>query len=134
MKKLSEILQLVVCLIICAAMAACGARGSDSVTLTQKDAGTTVHLKQGTNVNIALEGNPTTGYTWEVAPGGSSVLEQQGEPTFKPDSSAVGSGGMVTLQFKASQAGTINLKLIYHRTFEPNVAPLHTFEVTIVVE
>jgi len=134
MKKLSERLQLVVCLIICAAMAACGARGSDSVTLTQKDAGTTVHLKQGTNVNIALEGNPTTGYTWEVAPGGNGVLEQQGEPAFKPDSSAVGSGGMVTLQFKASQAGTINLKLIYHRTFEPNVAPLHTFEVTIVVE
>jgi inhibitor of cysteine peptidase len=91
-------------------------------------------VKQGANVNITLAGNPTTGYTWEVSPGGSSVLEQQGDPAFKPDSSAVGSGGMMTLQFKAAQAGTINLKLIYHRTFEANVAPLHTFEVTIVVE
>jgi inhibitor of cysteine peptidase len=134
MKKLSESLQVFVCLIICAAVAACGAQGSGPVTLTQKDAGTTVHVKQGANVNITLAGNPTTGYTWEVAPGGSGVLEQQGEPAFKPDSSAVGSGGMVTLQFKAAQAGTINLKLIYHRTFEPNVAPLNTFEVTIVVE
>jgi inhibitor of cysteine peptidase len=137
MKKLPEStqkVQLFVCLIICAALAACGAQGMDSLTLTQKDAGTTVHVKQGANVNISLEGNPTTGYTWEVAPGGSGVLAQQGEPTFKPDSNAIGSGGMVTLQFKAAQAGTTNLKLIYHRTFEPNVAPLNTFEVTIDVK
>jgi inhibitor of cysteine peptidase len=133
MKKLSESL-LFVCLLICAAVTACGAKRSGSVTLTQKDAGTTVHVKQGANVNITLDGNPTTGYTWEVAPGGSSVLEQQGDPASKPDSSAVGSGGMVTLKFKAAQAGTINLKLVYHRTFEPNVVPLHTFEVKIVVE
>ena len=124
--------QLLICLIICAALvAACGA---DPMTLTQKDAGTTVHVKQGSIVNIDLEGNPTTGYTWEVAPGGSGVLTQQGEPTFKANSNALGSGGMMTLQFKAAPPGTTHLKLIYHRTFEPNVAPLHTFEVTIVVE
>ncbi len=126
--------QLFVCLMICAALAACGAQGPDPVTLTQKDAGTTVHVKQGSVLNITLEGNPTTGYTWEVVPGGSGVLEQQGEPAFKADSSALGSGGMMTLQFKATQTGTTALKLIYHRTFEPNVAPLQTFEATIVVE
>ncbi len=126
--------QLIVCLIIGLALAACGAKGVDPVTLTQKDAGTTVHVKQGSVVNIQLEGNPTTGYTWEVAPGGSGVLEQQGEPAFKADSNALGSGGMMTLQFKAAQTGTTALKLIYHRTFEPNVAPLNTFEVTIVAE
>ena len=126
--------QLFVCLIICAALAACGTPGTNPVALTQKDAGTTVHVKQGSIVNIQLEGNPSTGYTWEVAPGGGGVLEQQGEPTFKADSTVLGSGGMVTLQFKAAQAGTSNLKLIYHRPFEPNVAPLHTFQVTIVAE
>ncbi len=126
--------QLLVCAIICAALAACGTKGVDPITLTQKDAGTTVHVKQGSIVNVQLEGNPTTGYTWEVAPGGSVGLEQQGEPTFKADSNALGSGGMMTLQFKAAQAGTTTLKMIYHRTFEPNVAPLHTYEVTIVVE
>ena len=125
---------LFVCLIICAALAACGAKGVDPVTLTQKDAGTAVHVKQGSIVNVTLEGNPTTGYTWEIAPGGSGVLEPQGEPVFKADSNALGSGGMMTFQFKAAQAGTSSLKLIYHRTFEPNVAPLQTFEVTIIVE
>lgn len=127
-------MQLFVCLLLCAALAACGAQGADPVTVTQKEAGTTVHVKQGSTVNITLEGNPTTGYTWEVAPGGSGGLEQQGEPVFKADSNALGSGGMMTLQFKAAQAGTTALKLIYHRTFEPNVAPLQTFEVTIIVE
>ncbi len=126
--------QLFVCLIIFAALAACGALGSDPVALTVKDAGSTVHVKQGGTVQIALEGNPTTGYTWEVAPGSGAGLTQQGEPEFKADSSALGSGGIMTLRFKAAEAGTTTLKLIYHRTFEPSVAPLNTFEVTIVVE
>ncbi len=126
--------RLFACLVVYALLAGCGAQGADPVTLTQKDAGTTVHVKQGSVVNITLEGNPTTGYTWEVAPEGSGGLAQQGEPSFKADSSALGSGGMMTLQFKAAQAGTTTLKLIYHRTFEPNVPPLQTFEVTIVVD
>lgn len=121
-------------LVICLTLGACGAQGVDPVTITQKDAGTTIRVKQGSLINVTLEGNPTTGYTWEAAPGAGAGLEPQGEPAFKADSSALGSGGMMTLQFKAAQTGTIDLKLIYHRTFEPNVAPLRTFEVTIVVE
>ncbi len=126
--------QFIICLILCAALAACGTGAADPVTLTQKDAGTTIHVKQGSLVSIQLEGNPTTGYTWEAAPGGSGGLELQGEPAFKADSNALGSGGMMTLQFKAAKPGTTDLKLIYHRPFEPNVAPINTFEVTVVVE
>jgi inhibitor of cysteine peptidase len=83
---------------------------------------------------IALEGNPTTGYTWETAPDSSDVVALQGEPQFKADTSALGSGGTMTLQFKAVKQGTAPLKLIYHRTFEPGVAPLQSFDVTVVVE
>ncbi len=126
--------QLFICLMIGAALAACGALGSDPLSLTKKDAGSTVHVKQGGTVQIALEGNPTTGYTWELAPGSGAGLTQQGEPEFKADSNALGSGGIMTLRFQATQAGTSTLKLIYHRTFEPNVAPLDSFEVTVVVE
>ncbi len=117
-----------------AILAACGAGGSDPVKLTVSDAGKTVHVKQGDTLEIALEGNPTTGYTWEVAPGSGELVALQGEPQFKPDSSALGSGGMMTLQFKAVSRGTAPLKLIYHRTFEPNVAPLNSFEITVAVE
>ncbi|HTP02268.1 MAG TPA: protease inhibitor I42 family protein [Anaerolineales bacterium] len=125
---------LTACLIVCVTLSACGRAGSDSVTLTSKDYGSTVHIKQGGTLTVILEGNPTTGYTWEPAPNSSEQLAQQGEPEFKPDSSAVGSGGKMTLQFKAGEPGTYPLKLIYHRTFEPNVPPAQTFEATVIVD
>jgi inhibitor of cysteine peptidase len=98
------------------------------------DAGSTVHLRQGDALEISLDGNPTTGYTWEVAPDAGALLVQQGNPEFKADSSALGSGGIMTLRFKADHQGTTDLKLIYHRTFEPNVPPLRTFEVKVIVD
>jgi len=101
--------------------------------LTAKDAGSTVTLRVGDSLEIALEGNPTTGYTWEIAPGAGALMEQWGEREFKPYSSALGSGGMFTLRFKAIQQGEAQLKLIYHRTFEPDVPPLQTFEIKLVV-
>ncbi len=127
--------QLFLCLVFGLALAACVLPGSGGITsLSAKDAGKTIHVKQGDLVEVALDGNPTTGYTWEALPGSSTVLQQQGQPEFKPDSNALGSGGLMTLRFKAVQAGTADLKLIYHRTFEPNVPPLQSFEVTIVVD
>ena len=129
-----KIVNVLIMFMTIAALAACGAGGADPVKLTAKDAGTTVHLKQGDTLEIALEGNPTTGYTWEVAPGSADLVALQGEPQFKADSSALGSGGIMTLQFKAVKQGSAPLSLIYHRTFETGVAPLQSFEITIVVE
>ncbi len=124
--------QLFLCLVFFLALAACVLSGPAPTSLTAKDAGSTVHVKQGDIVQVSLSGNPTTGYTWEVVPGGGGLV-QQGEAEFKPESSALGSGGMMTLRFKATQPGTTDLNLIYHRPFEPNVPPLQSFEVTVVV-
>src|SRR5512143_609515 len=101
--------------------------------LTDKDAGSTVQLRIGDNLEVALVGNPTTGYTWEVSPAADALVEQQGEPQFKADSNAIGAGGIMTLKFKAVKEGAASLKLIDHRTFEPNVPPLQTFEVKLVI-
>ena len=122
------------CILTCAALAACALPGSGVTKLTAAEAGTAIHVKQGETVEITLEGNPTTGYTWEVVAGTGDVLAQQGETDFKANSNALGSSGMMTLRFKALQLGTVELKLIYHRTFEPNVPPLRTFDVTVVVD
>jgi inhibitor of cysteine peptidase len=126
--------QLIACIVLCAALAACTGIGPSPKKLTAKDAGSTIHVKVGDVIEVALDGNPTTGYTWEEAPGASELLAQQGEPEFKASSSAIGSGGTMTLRFKALQQGTYPLKLIYHRTFEPGVAPLQIFEANILVE
>jgi inhibitor of cysteine peptidase len=121
-------------LLVCVALASCASPAASVTKLAAKDAGSTVNVKVGNTLEIALEGNPTTGYTWEIAPESGTLLSQQGEAEFKPASSALGSGGIVTLRFKAVQPGKMKLKLIYHRTFEPGVAPLQSYEIGLVVE
>ncbi|MBM4429116.1 MAG: protease inhibitor I42 family protein, partial [Chloroflexi bacterium] len=44
------------------------------------------------------------------------------------------SPGKMTLRFTGVAAGQTALKLIYHRSFEKDVPPVKTFEVTVVVK
>lgn len=113
--------------------AACGDDGGPE-DLAADDAGETVTVENGDTFTVTLEGNPTTGYSWEPEDLDTSILEQQGDWEFDPESSAVGAGGMVTTTFKAVGTGTTTLRLIYHRPFEQGVEPLDTWEVTIRVE
>jgi len=116
-------------------LAGCGTTtGGQTVKLTEADAGKRVELAPGDTLEIALEGNPSTGYNWEVESVDNAILKQVGEPQFEADSSAVGSPGVITLAFQALASGQTNLKLIYHRSFEPEVAPLETYEVSVVVK
>jgi inhibitor of cysteine peptidase len=113
-------------------LVACG-QDPGQLQLSEQDAGRTIELRRGDKVDIVLTGNPTTGYQWEQVAGDSAILTSAGAPTFRPDSSALGSGGMVTLPFQASAAGKTHLILVYHRSFEPNEPPLKTFTIDVVV-
>lgn len=120
-------------LLVCAVLAYGASPAASVKKLTATDAGSTVTLKVGDVLEVDLEGNPTTGYTWEPAPGGGALLILQGEAEFKANTKAMGSGGIITLRLKAVQAGKMKLKLVYHRTFEPNIPPAKSFEVELVV-
>jgi inhibitor of cysteine peptidase len=124
----------VVALILTLSLSACGSSAAKSVAVGEKDANSTVSLRVGDALEVILQGNPTTGYQWERASGEDTILKQVGDPEFNPDSSALGSGGKVTLRFEAGAAGQTVLRLIYHRSFEPDVPPLKTFEVTVTVK
>ncbi len=103
--------------------------------LTSADNNKTIDVKTGDLVVIDLEGNPTTGYNWEAKDLDTSMLEQVGEPEFKSsDPSLVGSGGSIRLTFKALKAGTTTLNLIYHRSWEKDVAPINTYSVVVTVK
>jgi inhibitor of cysteine peptidase len=82
---------LMFCLLL-AALSACGT--SNEVKLEAGDDGSQVELKAGQTLVVSLEGNPTTGYTWEAAELDEQVLRQVGEAEFKPDSDAIGAGGV----------------------------------------
>jgi predicted secreted protein len=105
-----------------------------TVRIGESAAGSTVELRQGQILEVALPGNPTTGFTWQVRPGAESILAQQGEAKFAPQSSAIGSGGTITVRFLAVAKGKVILILDYHRPWEAGVAPLQTYQATVVVE
>jgi inhibitor of cysteine peptidase len=103
-------------------------------TVTQKMDGQTISVKAGDTFVVKLAGNPTTGYSWQLADHDENIVKLDGNPEYKSDSALVGSGGMYTYHFKAVSSGTVPLKFDYLRTWETNTAPAQTFSIIIDVQ
>ena len=118
------------------AMAACSpASGTDSnISIGAGDSGKTITLHEGDTLIVTLDGNTTTGYNWLLQTMDPAILKQIGEPAYAPESDSPGAPGRISLTFQAVKSGQADLVLNYIRSFEKDVAPLHTFEVTVVVE
>ncbi len=130
--KIAHILALALIAIL--TLAACRSAAPDPVAITEADAGKTIELHPGDQLMVTLDGNITTGYTWENTLPDAAVLKQNGEAEFKAESDKIGAGGKITLKFDAVSAGQVNLKLVYHRPWEKDVQPINTYEVTVVVK
>ena len=128
-----KILSLVTLAIVLILATACSS--SNQANLTAADKGSQVEVKVGGQIVITLDGNPSTGHTWESKDLDTTMFEQVGDPTFSssnPD--LIGSGGTLTLTFKALKAGPATLTLVYHRPWETGVDPIDTFAVTVTVK
>jgi inhibitor of cysteine peptidase len=113
---------------------ACGG-AAPALNLTAADKGSQVEVKVGGQIVISLEGNPSTGYTWEAKDLDTSMFQQVGDPAFvSSNPGMVGSGGTLTLTFRTLKAGTASLALVYHRPWETDVEPIDTFSVTVTVK
>jgi inhibitor of cysteine peptidase len=115
---------------------ACASGKPKTVKLAEKDTGSTVNLNKGDVLEITLVGNPTTGYSWETQTLDTAVLQQKGDWEFTADNTTpgfTGSPGKFIMRFEAMGAGKTMLKLIYHRSFEPDVPPEEKFDITVVV-
>ena len=51
----------------------------------------------------------------------------------RPVATLVGGGGTYTFRYVGAEAGTTTLELIYHRSWETDVAPLETFTLEVTV-
>jgi len=98
--------------------------------VTLDDDGATVHLCRNETLRVDLEGNPSTGFTWEIAEVDRWVLADHGKPEFVPSDRLVG-GGTLRFRFTAEEAGETDVRLVYHRPWEDD-APLQTFTVRVV--
>jgi predicted secreted protein len=107
---------------------------SSSLVADGSSNGQTINLAQGQTLVLRLEGNPTTGFTWQVDEVDEAVLKPEGEPLFQQSGGGLGAGGVQVLFFAAVAPGETPLRLIYSRPFEENVEPAETFEATVAVE
>jgi inhibitor of cysteine peptidase len=104
-----------------------------SMKLNENDTGKTVEMLVGDELEVILPGNPATGYAWELISLDSNVIRPDKAEYFAINK-AVGTGGVEVVKFRAIAAGKSDVKLIFHRSFEVNVPPLKTFEVTINIK
>ena len=118
---------------VMALFSGCGTHGT---SLTNADNGKQITAKTGETLTLALDSNPTTGYSWQVLEINNTILVQQGDPEYKQalgTEGLVGSGGTETFRFNAAGAGTTTLKLGYMRPWE-SVPPIETFTVQVIVQ
>ena len=101
-----------------------------TIELTEKDNGAVMKVQPGDQIKVTLQGNPTTGYTWELAAIRVDVLEPGLEPDYVRDSNLLGAGGRFTFRFTARSQGYTKVILAYLRTWEKDMPPVKTFEMT----
>ena len=109
-------------------------RAESALHLTARDNGRKMAMREGTEFDLALRQNVTTGYSWRVVSHGEPAVEQVGEGAFVADSTLHGAGGTVTFRFRAVTVGEGTLELVYARPWEKERKPADTFAATIVVQ
>jgi inhibitor of cysteine peptidase len=105
----------------------------ETMKLSENDSGKTVEMLVGDELEVMLPGKPSTGYIWEVSSLNSNDL-RLGKTDFFAHNKAIGAGGSEVIRFHAIAEGESEVKLKFHRSFEPNIPPLKTFEVTVIIK
>jgi inhibitor of cysteine peptidase len=94
-----------------------------------------VSLKVGAVLEVRLEANHTTGYSWIAAPVANPVLMRQGAARYEEHATGgkAGVGGVEVWRFKAMKAGKQGLQFEYRRPWEKGApaAKIVTYAVTV---
>lgn len=108
-----------------------------------KDNGSKINLREGDGINLSLEGNPSTGYSWELVDLDKNILNQQGDMIVRNSTPAkkvgdtevqvVGGPGTYNFSFIAIGSGETTLHLIYHRPWEKDIEPEEDFYLNVKV-
>jgi inhibitor of cysteine peptidase len=112
-----------------------GQTGAGGVTVVTEQTRGAVNLKAGALLEVRLESNHTTGYSWIAAPVANPVLMMQGKASYQENAAAgkMGAGGVEVWRFKAVKAGKQGLQFEYRKPWEKGSPPAKvvTFSVTV---
>jgi predicted secreted protein len=116
--------------------AVAGQVGAGGATVVTEQTHGDVSLKVGAVLEVRLEANHTTGYSWVFAPAVNPVLMRQGKTVYQEHvaGSTVGAGGVEVWRFKAMKAGKQGLQFEYRRPWEKGSPPAKVVMFTVTVE
>jgi inhibitor of cysteine peptidase len=104
-----------------------------SPVLLETDATAPITINVGEEFFIALQSNPSTGYSWTQQTGDGNVLAYEGNVRQNPNPTIPGAPGQQIFIYHANRSGTSTITFQYSRPFEPNNAPgkMVTFTITV---
>jgi inhibitor of cysteine peptidase len=129
MKKLLAI----TAVLILSASLACGCSGSRIQAYSDQEKGIDSSVNKQFIVLIALESNPSTGYSWQAEYNTEmlELIEQTFEPGEYAKENIVGAGGTELFRFKALSKGQTDITFNYKRPWETEVLETKVFTVDI---
>jgi predicted secreted protein len=108
-----------------------------AIDLDAANNGVTLETTTGVTINLTLDSNVTTGYSWNlVTTPDTQILKVLSSDYVSPSSNGtplVGAGGKQVWKFQTTGRGTASLKLAYFRPFDPTQVAKE-FSATIVVK
>ncbi|HEX8211065.1 MAG TPA: protease inhibitor I42 family protein [Longimicrobium sp.] len=130
---------------LCLLLAACAAPQNEDadtaapqgvVRVTQENSGKTVTLRTGGRMEVALESNATTGYSWQREGGDTAVLASDSS-RYQPSNTQpglVGAGGTQILAFRGARPGRTRLVLVYRQPWNGGATSGRRWEAEVVVQ
>lgn len=117
-----------------ALLTACAQTPDHSVSI-EEQSDCPAQLSKGQMLILTLPSNPTTGFRWQVQNPASNVLRSLGPEVYSSaeQMDMVGSAGQSVWRYKAMEAGTGRLLMIYQQPWAPEVTPQATFDCPITV-
>jgi inhibitor of cysteine peptidase len=108
---------------------------SSAITVVTEQTGGEISLKMGAELEVHLDANHTTGYSWVAATMTNPVVTSVGKATYQehPARGKTGVGGTEVWRFKAVKAGKQALRFEYRKPWEKSVpaARTVTYQVTV---
>jgi inhibitor of cysteine peptidase len=90
-----------------------------------------VRVKPQDTFTVALKGNPSTGFSWNITAIDTTLIRPQGKPRYVGQSNLPGAPGTFYFAFSAVGKGASTIAFAYVRSWEKGVAPADSFTITV---
>jgi len=116
-------------------LAVCPVAGCGGKVKAYSDPGETISTDANKEfvILIALESNPTTGYSWEASYDETmlELVEETYELGEYAKQGVVGAGGTELFRFRALNSGEVEITMVYKRPWEEEILDQKVFKVDV---